>query len=152
METDVLFFSDKSVSFYSLAVDCLSIVCKFEAFGQTTVGDFMSADVVGEVDEVCSLCTYATAYGYSIVNQLMAMVYFLEAESIDDKSINVMEVFVFAIVHALHVCDIGESGVWLSENVPQYRHIAMHHLNRGYLESVSCWGHRNSASYLVDDT
>ena len=112
--------SDTFVSFlfYILAVDYLPIVCKFKTFGETTVGNLVSADVVGEVDEVCSLCTYATAYGYSIVNQLMAMVYFLEAESIDDKSINIVEVFVFAIVHALHVCDIGESGVWLSEDIP----------------------------------
>ena len=135
--------SDTFVSFlfYILAVDYLPIVCKFKTFGETTVGNLVSADVVGEVDEVCSLCTYATAYGYSIVNQLMAMVYFLEAESIDDKSINIVEVFVFAIVHALHVCDIGDGGVWLPENVPQYRHLAMHNLDRCYFESISCWGH-----------
>lgn len=135
--------SDTFVSFlfYILAVDYLPIVCKFKTFGETTVGNLVSANVVGEVDEICSLCTYATANGYSIVNQLMAMMYFLKAKGIYDERINIVEVFVFAIVHALHVCDIGDGGVWLSENIPQYRHIAMHHLNRGYLERVSCRGH-----------
>ena len=141
-ETDVFGLSDTFVSFfYILAVYYLLIVCKFEALRESAVGDVMSADVVGEVDEICSLCTYATANSYSIVNQLMAMMYFLKAKGIYDERINIVEVFVFAIVHALHVCDIGDGGVWLSENIPQYRHIAMHHLNRGYLERVSCRGH-----------
>jgi hypothetical protein len=62
-----------------LTFDYLSVIGKFETFGETAVGNLVSADVVGEVDEICSLCTYATAYGYGIINQLVAVVRFLKA-------------------------------------------------------------------------
>jgi hypothetical protein len=74
-----LVLSDASVFFYRLAVDNLAIVGEFETFWESAVSNGVSADVVGEVDEICSLCTYATAYGYGIINQLVAVVRFLKA-------------------------------------------------------------------------
>ena len=62
----------------------LTVVCKFEAFGQSAVGNIVSAYVVGEMYKICSFGTYPAAEGNSIINQLVAVVYLFKAEGIHD--------------------------------------------------------------------
>ena len=112
--------SDTFVSFlfYILAVDYLPIVCKFKTFGQSAIGNIVSADVVGEVYEICSLCTYSTAESNSIINQLMAMVWFLKTESINNECVNIVKIIIFRLFYALHIGYVCETFGLFSENKP----------------------------------
>ena len=84
----------------------LAIIGELESLWQSAVSNIVSADIVSEVDEVCSLGTYSATESNGIINQLVAMVYFLKAEGINDEDVNVVEVFIFRILYALHVGDI----------------------------------------------
>ena len=87
----------------------MTIVGELKAFWKSAVGYFVSADVVGEVYEVCSLCTYPSAYCYGIINQLMAMVRLLKPEGVDDERVDIVNIFIFRLFYALHVGYVGEA-------------------------------------------
>ena len=96
----------------------LTVVCKFKTFGQSAVGNIVSAYVVGEVYEICSLGTYSAAEGNSVIDKLVAMVLLLKTEGINNERINIVEIFIFRLFYALHVGYVGKTFGLFSENIP----------------------------------
>ena len=75
---------------------------------ETAVGVVVGADVVGDVYEVCLPGPYALCHVHGIADEVVAVVFFLKAQGVDDKGVGAFEYGPRCIGEAFHVGDVCE--------------------------------------------